>query len=185
MLAFVAFVAACEPGPASTTSGQNAPGSSPEASAPAVGSMAGAGPFRLTFELPKATWRADEAITGVATLSVAGIQSAVLGGSGGGLIAFDYRELGGRRHVEPASTLDCVSRPIGPADPISEPLGKSGGFDDSDPDADFYRAFLQGPDVRLPSGGWQITAIATFIDGPGCEGQSYSIGTPVTVSVVP
>jgi hypothetical protein len=137
------------------------------------------------FELPKVTWHADDAIMGVATLSVAGIQSTVLGGSGSGLIGFDYREVGGRRHVEPASTLDCASYPIGPADPISKPIGKSGGFDGADPDAAFYRAFLQGPDVRLPPGEWQITAIATFIDAEGCDGQSYSIEAPLTITVVP
>lgn len=82
-------------------------------------------------------------------------------------------------------TLDCAAHAIGPAEPISEPIGKSGGFDDADPDGAFYRAFLQGKDVRLPPGAWQITAIGTFIDGQGCDGQSYSIETPVTITVVP
>jgi hypothetical protein len=29
------------------------------------------------------------------------------------------------------------------------------------------------------------TAIATFIDGEGCDGQSHSIGAPVTITVEP
>lgn len=180
-VALLALVAACGPmiTPEPTTTGSSQASSAP------VGAAAVAGPFRLTIVLPKATWRADEPITGVAILSVTGLQTAELGGSGGGLIGFDYREVGGRRHVEPASTADCTMRSIGPADPISEPLGKSGGFDDTDPNADFYRTFLQGPDVRLPPGEWQITAVATFIDGEGCDGQSYTIGTPVTITVVP
>jgi hypothetical protein len=146
--------------------------------------VAKAGPFRLTLELPKATWHADEPITGAATLSVTELKAALLGGSGGGFIVFDYREVGGRRHVEAVSTADCAPHAIGPAEPISEPLGKSGGWDDTDPNAAFYRAFLQGPDVRLPPGQWQITAIATFIDGEGCDGQRYSMETPVTITVV-
>lgn len=161
------------------------PSGSSAASAAPIGSVAVAEPFRLALELPKATWRADEPITGEATLSVIGLRAERLGGSGGGLIGFGYRELTGRWHVEPVWTADCAPHPIGPAGPISQPLGKSGGVDDGDPDAEFYRAFLQGPDVRLPPGEWQIMAIATFIDGEGCDGQSYSIEAPVTITVVP
>ena len=179
-MALAACAAACG---TVTTPGPTGSGSLDASTA--VGSAVVAGPFRLRLVLPKATWRADEPIAGEATLSVTGLQAAELGGSGGGLIVFDYRELGGRRHVEPVWTADCVPHPIGPADPISEPLGKSGGIDGSDPDYEFYHGFLQGPDVRLPPGEWQITAIATFVDGRDCDGHSYSIGTPFTVTVTP
>ena len=184
-LAVVSLVAACGPGTGPTASGSSLAPSPTGSSIEPIGGVGAAGPFRLALELPKATWQTDQPITGVATLSIIGLEGHVLSGSGGGLIVFDYRELGGRRHVEPVSTADCVPHAIGPADPIVEPLGKSGGFDGADPDATFYRAFLQGPDVRLPPGAWRITAIATFIDDAGCDGQRYSFEVPVTVTVAP
>ena len=38
---------------------------------------------------------------------------------------------------------------------------------DSDPNAEFLRAFLFDPDVRLPAGTWDVSALAIFTEARG------------------
>lgn len=143
------------------------------------------GPFRLVFELPKTTWQAGEPIEGQAVLSLVGAGSTELSGSGGGLIAFDILEVGDRRHMEAGWDSSCASHRLEAVRPIVSGIVKSGGFTAEDPDADFYRAFFADPLVRLPPGDWQITAVASFVDGRGCAGQSYLLRAPILVHVTP
>jgi hypothetical protein len=63
------------------------------------------------------------------------------------------------------------------------PIKKSGGYSDSQPDAAFYRAFFADPLVRLPAGEWDITAIAVFTEGLGCQGVSHSMSATIRVVV--
>ncbi len=141
------------------------------------------GPFQLVFELPKDTWEADEAIHGLATLALVNGDSVDLGGSGGGLLGFEFAEVNGSRLLQPVSTADCGPYRLENGKPITSPIRKSGGFSADQPDADFYRTFLAGPLVRLPAGDWKVTAIATFIEGQGCSGQGHTMRATILVHV--
>jgi hypothetical protein len=161
-----------------------APGSSVQQGSAEIQRAEGSqGPFQLVFELPRNTWRTDEAVDGLATLALVNGGRVDLGGSGGGLLAFEFVEVNGSRRVEPVSTSDCAPYRLGRGTPITSSIKKSGGFTAEDPNANFYRAFLTDPTVRLPAGDWRITAIATFIEGKGCRGQSHTMTAAVLVHV--
>jgi hypothetical protein len=137
------------------------------------------------FELPKASWRADEAIDGRATLNVVNGGGVELGGSGGGLVGFGFAQVGGPRRVDPGWDSDCSAYRLEPGKPITSGIKKSGAFSDDQPDAGFYRAFLTDPVVRLPAGDWTISAVASFVEGKGCSGASRTMTTTVVVHVTP
>jgi hypothetical protein len=143
------------------------------------------GSFNLAFELPRTTWKAGEAIDGAATLSVTKARGVDLGGSGSGLIGFDFAELNGSRHVQPAQTSDCRPYRLDPGAAISSPISKSGGFYPEQPDFEFYRSFLTDPMVHLPAGEWTITAVATFSEGQGCSGQFRTMRAGVRIRITP
>lgn len=143
------------------------------------------GPFRLVFELPRGTWKAGDAIDGVATLAVVNGGGVDLGGSGGGLLGFAFAEVGGSRHVDGFWTADCRPYRLEPGKPLTSAIRKSGGFSPDQPDADFYRSFLTDPVVHLPVGDWSISAIALFVEGSGCTGQSHTMKATVLVHVIP
>ena len=142
------------------------------------------GSFRLVFELPRTTWKAGEAIDGVASLAVADV-AADLGGSGGGLLGFDFAEANGARRMGYASTADCRPYRLDPGTPMTSGITKSVGFDGDDPNAAFYRAFIADPVVRLPAGDWTITAIASFVEGKDCTGASHTLAAPIVIHVTP
>jgi hypothetical protein len=151
----------------------------------ALHSETASGPFLLTLDLQKGTWAAGEQITGQASLVLTQGDAVDLGGSGGGVIAFSYAEIGGRRRLDPIWTADCAPHLLTAQKPFTEPLAKSGGFSNDDPDAEFYRAFLTAPTVALPAGIWQIGAVASFVEGAGCAGTHYDFTTTVRIAVTP
>ena len=158
---------------------------SPAGSTPVARASVTDGAFTLTFELPRADWRASDAIDGVATLSLASGDAIDLGGSGGGLLGFAFSEVNGTRHVEPVSTADCGPHRLEPGKPITSTIKKSGAFSADQPDADFYGSFFADPVVHLPAGDWDISAIATFAEGEGCRGKTHEMKATVRVHVEP
>ena len=143
------------------------------------------GAFQLTFELPKTTYRAGEAIEGRATLAVIGDAAVAFGSSGGGPFVFDFAEVDGPRRVGGAMTADCAPYRLEPGRPMTSAITKSGGFSADDPEAPFYRAFLADPVVSLPAGDWRITAGASLVEGVGCSGASRNLAAPIVVHVLP
>lgn len=144
------------------------------------------GPFQLLLEMPRDTWGTDEAFDGLATLALVRGSGLDLGGSGGGVIQFEFAEVNGSRDVLPVSTSDCGPYRIEPATPITSSIRsthRSVGFTADDPNADFYRSFVADPIPHLPAGDWRITAIATFIEGQRCSGQSHTMRASVLVHV--
>jgi hypothetical protein len=142
------------------------------------------GPYELRFVLPHLSWRTGDAISGYAGLSLTGDAPTTLYGSGS-LFGFSYVEVGGTRRVDPVWTADCGSHRLDPATPLTSDLTKSGGVAGTEPDADFLRAFLSDPLVHLPVGSWDITAIAQFIEAPGCAGGTTTMQTGLRVTVAP
>jgi hypothetical protein len=142
------------------------------------------GRFRLDFELPKATYREDEAVEGIATLRLLGPGALTLGTSGDGPLTFGIRELTGTRDMGPASRASCGTFDIGEGTPVTSTITKSGGWAADDPNAAFYKAFFQDEQVHLPPGTWEITAYASFSKA-GCEGGSQELSAPIRIEVVP
>ncbi len=169
------LIAGCA-GPAATAA--------PPTAAPPVSAQAD-GPFRLELALPRTDWRAGEAITGTATLSYSGAAPTAVYGSGGGVIAFSYAEVGGSRRVDPVWSADCGRHPIGPAAPITAGLSKSGAVAGTEPDAGFLRSFLEGDPgvVRLPAGTWDVSAVTMFLDGEACSGANHHMTAAVRIEV--
>ena len=142
------------------------------------------GAFQLTFELPRTTYRAGEAIDGLATLGVMGNAPVLFGSSGGGPFVFDFAEINGRRRVGGAMTADCAPYRLDPGRPMTSSITKSGGYSGDDPDAPFYSAFIADPVVRLPVGDWTITAVASLVEGEGCSGASRNLTAPIVVHII-
>jgi hypothetical protein len=151
----------------------------------AVQAVAAQGRFQLTFTLRKVVWRTDEAIDGEARLGLAGGPDVGVGGSGGGLMAFDFAEVGGNRVLGSAMTADCRPYTLSAVQPASTGLTKSGGWSEDDPNAAFYRAFFADPLIHLPAGDWDVTAEAVFVEGQGCDGDPHTIKATIRVHVTP
>jgi hypothetical protein len=141
------------------------------------------GRYRLVFELPRTDWRASDAITGLATLSLIGSGGVDFGSSGAGPLGFGFDEVGGSRQMGPIWTADCMYGRLESGQPKASPITKSGGFIGEDPNVAFYRSFFADPLVHLPAGDWTITAVANFVEGSGCSGASYTLKAAVLVHV--
>ncbi len=120
----------------------------PSPASPSVGPAQRAsdvqGAFQLTFELPRTTYRAGEAIEGRATLGVIGGAAVAFGSSGGGPFVFDFAEIGGRRRVGGAMTADCAPYRLEPGRPMASAITKSGGYSADDPEARSHRRSSTG-----------------------------------------
>jgi len=145
------------------------------------------GLFKLAFSLRGTSWSASEAIEGTASLSVSA--PVEVGGSGEGLLGFNYVEIGGLgRRIEWAETADCRPYQLESGQPMTTGLKKAGGYDAAAPGAGFYASFFADPAVHLPVGNWTITALATFIDyskAGGCQLPSHDMSVPITIHVGP
>lgn len=142
-------------------------------------------PYLVTLDLPHDTWKAGEPITGTASLSLVQGAGADVGGAGGGLLAFEYASVDGVHHIEPVSDAACAAYHLVGGAPMTAPLSHSGAFYPEQPDFEFNRAFLTAPDVRLPAGDWNISAIASFVEGQGCSGADRTIKATLTIHVTP
>jgi hypothetical protein len=144
------------------------------------------GHYRLSLDLPKRIWHTDEAITGAATLWLLGVDSMVVGGSGGGLVGFDFQQVGGDKHVEWVRIMDLIYWTLKRTQPMVVQLYKTAGYPEDAGPTDFYRLFTSGPQVQLPPGTWTITAVASFDDYEDpAEVRPVTIEVPVTIYVVP
>ena len=144
------------------------------------------GQFRLELVLPHLDWRPGDVISGSALLSLLDGPATSLYGASQDLIVFSYDEVGGNRHSGYVSTADCGPHPIDVADPINRPLAKSGGaITGSEPDAAWLGSFLADPQVELPAGTWDITAMATFSAGVACSGSWYTLKVTQRITVGP
>jgi hypothetical protein len=179
----VAFgVGACPGSPASPT--EASPSPTPAVTLPpgvtqgqAYGDV-DSGRSRLSLDLPKGIWHTDEAITGAATLWLLDVDSMVVGASSGGLVGFDFQQVGGDEHVEWMMTMDLIYRTLKRTQPMVVQFYKTAGYPADAPPTDFYRLFTSDPQIHLPAGTWTITAMASFDDY-----ESSADGLPVTIEV--
>ncbi len=142
------------------------------------------GRFRFELVLPHLAWRTGDVISGSAILSLLEGPATTIYGASQALIVFSYDEVGGNRYSGYVSTADCGPYGIDVASPINRPLGKSGGANSGfEPDAAWLRSFLTDPQVALPAGTWDISAIATFSEGRGCSGSEHTIKVTQRITV--
>ncbi len=141
------------------------------------------GRFRLELVLPHLAWKTTDAISGMAILSLTSGPATTVYGSGGSVIAFSYDEVGGSRHTGYVMTADCASHPLDPATPLTSTLSTSGAVAGTEPDAEFLRAFLADPQIHLPAGTWDITAIAVFSEVASCAGETHTMRVTERVTV--
>jgi hypothetical protein len=140
------------------------------------------GRFALAFAIERGTVRPTDVVVGAATLTLLTPGGATVTGSSD-MVTFEFAEVGGAgRDVVPAAPSDCAPHVVTSSGGVVTPIAKSGAVVDG-PNADWYRQFLQDPLVHLPAGDWDITAIATFIDGKGCSGAPYDLRATVRVHV--
>jgi hypothetical protein len=172
---------ACSPAPTPSASAAPSQAEAVPCTEPCPSAASTSGPFKLELALPKTDWKSDEPITGTAILSYGGPNAKTLYGSGG-LLNFQYTQVGGPHKTSPVSTDECGQYEIGPAMPMRTPVSKSGGFTDDDPDAAWLRSFLTAPDVRLSAGTWDVTALANFTEGD-CGPGGHSMAATVRVTV--
>jgi hypothetical protein len=142
------------------------------------------GPWQLALTLPRSQVRAGEAITGLAELSLTDESERGIFASGAGPLAFTFAEVDGPRRMEAGWDSDCASFILGPTEPITSGLVKSGAWSSDDPHAGFYREFVRGPEVRLPAGTWEISARASFSEG-ACGGPTHDLTATERVTVTP
>ena len=163
------------------------PSSGPSGTGTPANAKATDGQFELDFSLRTTSWSASEPIEGTSSLAVAA--SVEVGGSGEGLLGFQYDEIGGLgRHVSWVETADCQPYQLIAGQPITSSLTKEGAYSPGASGADFYASFFADPVVHLPAGNWTITALASFIDfaqDQGCKLPSHRLSAPITVHVRP
>lgn len=154
----------------------------PEAPRGQVTATAVDGRFQVTFTIDRGVVASDEAITGTAKLELLIPGGVTLTGSDQ-VFGFDFLEVGGeRRQVAPARDGACSSHRLTGNTPIVSPIVKTGATTGG-PNDGFINDFLQGPDVRLPKGTWDVSAIAFFVDGQACQGAQHTIEATVRVYV--
>jgi hypothetical protein len=139
------------------------------------------GNYKLELVLPRLTWNVGDPISGTAILSLTDSQPTKVTGASE-LIAFAFDEVGGIRHVAPIWAQSCVLYALDPATPQSVALDKSGAFQGNEPDADFLRSFFADPEIHLPAGTWDITAIASFSEG-SCGAPTHTIQATVRIHI--
>jgi hypothetical protein len=143
-----------------------------------------AGPFRLRFAVVSTTVRQDEPILGQSQLELMVGQQAALSGSAGGPLSFEFVEVTGDRRMIPVWDAACAPHEVRAAAPLVSEITKSGGWSDDEPNGAFYREFFMSPDVLLPPGEWDITAIASFVAGRDCTGPSHELRATIRVRVI-
>ena len=141
------------------------------------------GRFEVRFTVDRTTLRIGDRIAGTAELWLKAGGSGVISGSSD-LFGFEFVEVGGQqRAVEPVLSSDCSPHQIGSDHPLTSAIAKTGAVQDGSANAEFVRKFLDGPEIHLPAGQWDITAIAGFIDGRACSGLPHTIRATVRVTV--
>jgi|GEM_PF-7009162 len=143
-----------------------------------LGLELGAGASDHVFELwisAAATWTAGEPIEVGGTLAYVGKEPAVtVTGSGSGLVFWGAEQLDGPIHAEPAWRSDLRHYDFETGDIETHAFTKSGGYGTNGPDAEFWSAWFDDPELRLPAGTWRIYALARY-GLPGAWGENELI----------
>lgn len=100
-------------------------------------------------------------------------------------IEFGLEQLDGPIYPVPASSIPCMRYSLKAGEPFREPFRKMGGFDATDPLADWYRDYFADEALRLPAGVYLLSALAYgWLDG--CAGEDgFSLASSLVIEVKP
>lgn len=139
--------------------------------------------FVLELTVTQSSYAPNAPIDAHATLTYTGSQPISRVWGGGTLVLFSLVDVDGTRDVPGAMNLPCIPYPITPGKPQTFPFTKSGGYSPSDPNAEFIQAYLNDPQLRLPSGTWELEAHASFNTGDTCSADPISLSATVRITV--
>ena len=159
--------------------GQPSPSQGPESA------TVRSGDFSITITSIRAQYAAGEVIEVEASLLYDGDQPEVTVGGSNTLIGFGIEQVDGTLRMDPASDASCNLHTLAAGVDLVEPFSKSGGYSDTDPDADFWREYFSDPSLQLPTGAWRIKAIATFGLDECRSSRSLEASILVTVGAQP
>lgn len=112
-------------------------------------------------------------------------QASVTGPSGS-LVAFRVKQIGGPVDSGPGWGAQCWQHRFAPGEVIEIPFEKSGGYDREGPLAEFWEDWFEDPELRLPAGRFEITAILHHgAPGSRCAGAHRTLAASVAIEVVP
>jgi len=159
----------------------------PEASGPPVTDTADNGHFRLAIGLASGLQHAGAEIQVRTQLTYLGqVASVVVGSNWSPPVYFQLEHLDGNRDMtDVVSLLMCERTPLNSGVAIDVPFVKSGGFGEDDPDAEYWRTFLNDPQLRLPAGHWRVSAHFQGTLDDECRGPAQTLSAEVTFLVVP
>ena len=144
------------------------------------------GDYQLTLTTDATQYLPTQAISAVAELAYVGTSPSVeIGSLGPAPIGFGVRQVSGSINAEPSWELQCMQVDLSRDQPLRQPFTKFGGWNDSDPNRDFYAWFFHDPQLHLPTGTWEIYAkVDAGPNGGDCQGQ-IELQATVTITVLP
>ena len=144
------------------------------------------GDFQLTLTTDGTQYTSTQAIHAVAELAYVGSSPSVeISSLKPGPIGFGVRQVSGSINAEPGWFLQCMQVDLTRGQPFRQPFTKSGGWNDSDPNRNFYAWFAADPQLHLPSGTWEIYAkVDAGPNGGNCQGE-IELQASVTITVLP
>jgi len=152
-----------------------------------IGADTQEGPIQLTLSSPHRDYRAGEAIDVIAGLGYWGDQPSVTtyGSSSLGPVAFWLRQLDGDVQTGSGGTADCVSQSVLRAnEPVQLPFSKA-ALSVTGATGDFWQGWHGDPDLRLPTGTWEIGATTEFSLAPDCSVPGPVLRPSITIVVLP
>ena len=134
--------------------------------------------FRLTITTERSVYTSTEVIPISATLELLRTEPTTIAGPGSGPLAFGIEQLDGPIDAGPAWRMSCGHETWAPGEVRIEPFTKSGGFDNDDPMAAFWRAYFDEPDLILPAGDYRVFAVVDY------DLDECSVGGPILTAEV-
>ena len=138
----------------------------------AVGATAEDASFRLVLTTPQTTYRAEDAIEPVASVTYLGPNATETMFHAAYPVGFQIKEVGGMRLMGGGMDTPCLRTELAKEEAVVIPFSKAGSPDD--PKAGFDRAWYEDPVLRLPTGTWQIIAQLDVSLGD-CGGEPHQL----------
>ena len=141
--------------------------------------------FLVQVVTPKDHYASNEAIPITSTIMYMGAQTSIrASGENPGLITFDLEQLDGPLDMVGApNRLLCTVHELEAGHAYEVPFTKMGGFDDSAPNAGFWKAYFGDRQLHLPAGSWKITAVFRAVPAEGCNGKIHTLNASVSFTV--
>jgi hypothetical protein len=142
----------------------------------------------LSIEVPNRSFRPNEPIPITAIVTYIGtLDTVTLSGEYADGVYFSLEQLAGPLDMDGGvSRLICYPTTLRRGVATSIPFAKSGGWDESDANASFWREYFADPSsLRLPAGSWRVGAHLRAAIDQDCANANHSLDTAVSFTVAP